>query len=454
MSSIELGRLARRVDTRLALMFVLMFSPVIGAALFLSHAYAAHELMEETGRSLDQQALGMRQERPLAETKLAPAPFSLRDTAPMLGETGFWILDANGRVLVERGPSLRDRPSWDPEPMWNALWVRRGHAIRREADLPNGDRLVLAVLADHFVGEREELVGGFWMSLAFGLLGGFVASLAAARVALGPLRSTTSILQEIDAGGLDARVPERDTADDVDRHAIALNGLLDRLEAGFERIRAFSSDVAHELRTPVNRMLNRAEIAALEAPQDSREQQVLLELREAAEELSRVISSLLVLAQADTKRLAMTFEPISVPSLFEGLRDLYDALAHDHGLQLQIDAGDVAVRGDQTLLTRAIANLIDNAIRFAPGGSTVCLRGSRVGEEGLLEVEDAGPGMEAVDLERIFDRFVRLDQSTPGSGLGLAIAKALVEAQGGRIEAGRSSLGGTRMQVWLPLAHG
>ncbi len=257
----------------------------------------------------------------------------------------------------------------------------------------------------------------------------------------------------MDERHLGARLAVRGSGDDLDRHALALNRVFARLESSFRRVSAFSADVAHELRTPVNRALNLADVALLKHGGDT-EPSEMIAIRESMEDMRRLIERLLLLAKGDVGRLPLRRELVDLADLGNDLAELFRPSCEQVGVALQID-----VRGDATkleidagLVQQAISNLLDNAIRHSPEGGTIRVDVVADAEFVSIGVSDAGPGIPPADRERVFDRFVQLDgsRSERGTGLGLAIARMIARLHGGDVVAGASPLGGARFELRVP----
>jgi|GEM_PF-832766 len=240
----------------------------------------------------------------------------------------------------------------------------------------------------------------------------------------------------------------------------AFNRMLDRVEAAFAREAEFSSDLAHDLRTPINNLLGEAQVA-LSRPRGADEYRAVLESAvEDYERISRLIENMLFLARAEHTESALKLEWVDGSDLVARVGDYFEALAEDHGVALRFAChaageGGCRVWADRTLLARALGNLLNNALRYAPRGSAVRILLS-VGPGGAarIEVANDGPPIPAELHERIFERLFRADPSregsAQGSGLGLAIVKSIMALHGGRV-AVRSAPGvPTVFTLWFP----
>jgi signal transduction histidine kinase len=317
--------------------------------------------------------------------------------------------------------------------------------------LPNGNRLQGCVRLAGFVAERREQLAQLGVSFFVGLFGVLGVSVYATRKALAPLLNATRSVESVDERHLQARIPLRGTGDVVDRHAEALNRVLARLESSFARMSEFSADVAHELRTPVNRILNLTDVALLRGTTGSAEKS-LDAIRDAAEEMRRLIEDMLLLARGDEGRLAPKLEPVDAGTMLDEMAELYRPSCEEGGVALERATGSPAsVLGDRSLLERAVSNLIDNAVRHTPRGGTIRLELDPSPGAVTIAVGDSGAGVPTDARERIFDRFVQLDAARQGgAGLGLPIARMIARTLGGDLAVSSSPLGGARFVLTLP----
>jgi signal transduction histidine kinase len=267
--------------------------------------------------------------------------------------------------------------------------------------------------------------------------------------ALAPVEAIRHEVDAISSADLDRRVPRPPGDDEIARLATTMNDMLERLERGQARQRRFVADASHELRSPVASIRQHAEVA--QAHPDRTTVGALAETV-AAENLrvERLVDDLLLLTRADEHTLQLQQRPVDVDDLvFEEAQRLRD------GTSLRVDSSRVSagrVRGDRAALWRALRNLGDNAVRHA--SSQVAFTLAEQDGAVVLDVDDDGPGIPPADRQRVFERFVRLDDARArdagGSGLGLAIVAEVVGAHRGTISIGNSGLGGARFEVRLP----
>jgi signal transduction histidine kinase len=437
----------RRVDVQMGLAVGAAIALLLVATVTIFFFVATHEAVEAIDREL-----GDDLRRTAAEFERAgDGEQPLRSVSE---GSALRVVDATGATQVAAGP-------W---PTTGRLFPHRTSSLLlsfaspedhlvRELGMPGGRRLEGAVPLAAFVEESREHLGQIAVSLALGLIGAIAITVFATQRALAPLRNATRAVENIDERSLDARLPLRGSADDLDRHAIALNRVLDRLEQSFQRISAFSADVAHELRTPVNRALNLAD-AALLAQAGSVAPEEIIAIRESMDEMRRLIERLLLLSRGDAGRLPLHRERVDLADLGTDLVELFLPTCEQNGVALEIDShgGGATAWVDAGLVQQAVANLLDNAVSHSPGGGAIRVDVAADDDSASIAVSDAGAGVPELDRERIFDRFVQLDgsRSAPGAGLGLAIARMIARLHGGELSAGASPLGGARFELRVP----
>ena len=234
----------------------------------------------------------------------------------------------------------------------------------------------------------------------------------------------------------------------------AFNQMLARLEDSFRRLSEFSSDLAHELRTPIQNLLMQTQVTLSREHEPAEYRATFQSNLEELERLSRIASDMLFLARADNRLVAPKRESVELHKEVERLLGFYEAYASERGVRLT-HSGAATIAGDRLMLQRALSNLLSNAIRFTPAGREIAVGIAQRAGSAEISVTNPGPEIAPAQLSRIFDRLYRADPSrregdSEHAGLGLAIAKSIVEMHGGHIRA-ESSAGVTRFQLTLPL---
>jgi two-component system heavy metal sensor histidine kinase CusS len=277
-----------------------------------------------------------------------------------------------------------------------------------------------------------------------------------ARRGIRPVREVANIARHISSTNLHERIQPEGYPSELASLAATFNQMLDGLEESFERISRFSADIAHDLRTPVNNIRGEAEVALGRARTVDEYREVLGSCLEEAVRLSDLISDLLFLARAESPLANLHRESINVGELLSGICEYYEAPAAERGVSLftAVPREPVMAQLDRTLVQRAVGNLVSNALAHTPPGKSVVLSASVEPAAVRIEVSDAGVGIPAEALPRVFDRFFRVDESrsqaSGGTGLGLAIVQSIMLLHGGNVEIASQVGQGTRVTIRLP----
>jgi two-component system heavy metal sensor histidine kinase CusS len=315
--------------------------------------------------------------------------------------------------------------------------------------------VVVAVNTEHHRIFMQAFQKSLWLAIAASIALTALLGWIAARRGLAPVREMADMTQGISAHRLGDRLPPESVPTELVDLAIAFNDMLARLEGSFRRLSDFSSDLAHELRTPISNLMTETQVAISKARSADQYREVLYSNLEEYERLARMIADMLFLAKADNGLIVPSSEMVDLATEVRALFGFYEAFAEEQGVSLVL-AGAGVVRGDRLMIRRALSNLLSNAIRHTPrDGSVKVLIDRRKSGETQLSVENPGEDIEPEHLPRLFDRFYRVDPSrqkaSEGAGLGLAITKSIVEAHQGTIQA-FSSNGSTRFAITFPAA--
>lgn len=339
-------------------------------------------------------------------------------------------------------------------------WGHEGHvyygfASKVPTNAPELPHAVVAV-ALNFAAHHAFMAAFYeihWLAIAAGILSTGLLGWVAARRGLAPIREMTHVAQSITASRLHDRLPTAALPMELVDLAAAFNGMLSRLEDSFRRLSEFSSDLAHELRTPIGSLMTQTHVALSRTRSAEEYREVLYSNSEEYERLARMIADMLFLAKSDNGLIVPRSESVDLAVEVRELFEFYDALAEDQGVSLAL-AGNGTVDGERLMIRRAISNLLSNAINHTRRGGCVNVRIEHAGDERVrLSVENPGDGIAAEHLPRVFDRFYRVDpsrqRSTDGAGLGLAITKSIVAAHNGTVRA-YSAGGLTRFEILFP----
>jgi signal transduction histidine kinase len=463
---LALGKLFRATAFRLTLFYLLIFI-VFAVSLLGYFALNTRRLItEQITTTINTEISGLSEQYSQGGIRRLVIVVDLRSRRP--GSSLYLVTTATGEGLAGNvgslEPGVLDHPGW-LETNYRRLEAPEGNehrALVQIVQLPGGFRL----LVGRDLEERERLFGiianaGQWslaLVVVLGLVGGFFVS----RRVLIRIDAMTATAQTIMAGDLAGRLPVAGTGDELDRLADHLNAMLERIEALMRGLKEVSDNIAHDLKTPLTRLRNRCE-QALRGHADVAEYRAALETTIAeSDDLIHTFDALLMIARAEAGQARDNMAEFDAAGIARDVGELYEPLAEEKGLELKVEAPTGApVRGNRELVSQALANLVDNAIKYAkPNGSTmngapaeIVVKADSEGDRILLSVADHGPGIPEADRGRVVERFVRLEQSRsePGSGLGLSLASAVARLHGGELKL-EDNQPGLRSTIALPRA--
>ncbi|MGE3309806.1 MAG: sensor histidine kinase [Limisphaerales bacterium] len=276
------------------------------------------------------------------------------------------------------------------------------------------------------------------------------------RKALAPLENLATTVGQLRASNLREPLPRSGTGDEVDRLTEALNTSHAQLEEAFKRIRNFTLNASHELKTPLALLHSEIEAALADPKIGPRQREVFASQLDEIQRLGRIVSDLSLLARADAGQTQLQHEPVLLHELVQDSFADAEILAQPRKIKVQLNPCEsTTLRGDRHRLRQLLLNLTDNAIKHNQNGGRVLMALRQLDQQAELVITNTGPGIAPDRLPRVFDRFYRGDEShngdTEGSGLGLSIVQWIVEAHGGTIQI--TSAGETKVTVLLPLGH-
>jgi signal transduction histidine kinase len=327
--------------------------------------------------------------------------------------------------------------------------IRVIRAIARR--VPNGDALVIGRDVD----ETREISHVVGQALALGLLPAFCLCLLAgawlSKRAQERVEEVNQRVQRIIAGDLRERLPYRDVDDPFSKLAAIVNGMLDEMETMIHALAGVGNDIAHDVRTPLTRARLALERGRTNATTLEQLQAVADKAVANIDQSLTIITALLRLAEIENSRRSAAFGNVPLHEMLREVCDIYEPIAENKNINLRVEVGHrLDVRGDRDLLLEAVANLVDNAIKFTPEGGKVAIELLRGDGETIIRVTDTGSGISEQEREAVLRRFYRSDKirSTPGVGLGLNLVAAIVKLHGFRL-AIHSGQGG-RLEIICP----
>jgi two-component system, OmpR family, heavy metal sensor histidine kinase CusS len=379
------------------------------------------------------------------------------------------VFDRHGRILKQTPGMEKVLPAALFPPPSDAAHLEP-RVVSRE--LPHDQRFLLLSAMAQLGGDRGEEVVQVALDVSpedaflrhyrhdlawavlFGVLFSAVTGALVARRGMKPLAELTQATDRISASQLHERIAGDGWPRELASLAKGFDRMLDRLEDSFQRLSQFSGDLAHELRTPINNLRGEAGVALSQSRTPEEYRRTLESSLEEYARLAGLIDNLLFLARADSPTAGVTRVSCNARETIEAVRDFYEALAEDRGVDLRCD-GQGTVNADPVLFRQAVSNLLSNALNHTPRGGQVLIRASPRGDGGLaVVVSDTGTGIAAEHLPRIFDRLYRADPARSnhlnGAGLGLAIVKSIMALHGGSVEVQSELDKGARFTLIFP----
>ncbi len=446
MRKLSLGR-------RLALLFAACTAAVsLGAGLLFSHASAQHFI------ELDQQLLASRLSLLRSQLVGLQHPADLPTRLPALRNELAHQADLGLRISASDGTAWFDsRPALPPSPSTTGLGTLHADGVDYRslsepltASTAQSPRLTLFLDIthhQHFLQGMQRLI---WLTVGLSALATALLGAWAARRGLRPLRQMGQVAASVSARSLTTRLPEAQMPEELAELANTVNAMLQRLDDAFQRLSAFSADIAHELRTPLSNLLTHTQVTLTRPRSLEDYREALHGNLEELQWMAQMVNDMLFLAKADHGLLEPGQSTLALHEEVDALLEYYAPLAEDGEVQL-LREGEATLRGDRHMLRRALSNLLDNALRHTPPGGQIRVS---VAPGVQVCVANNGTGIDAAAIPRLFDRFYRADPARRAggnehAGLGLAITRSIVQAHGGSIRA-ECEGGWTRFVIELP----
>jgi signal transduction histidine kinase len=448
------GKLIRTTAFRLTLVYLFLFA-LFAASLLGYFAWNTRRLITEqittTVNAEISEINDIYTRRGLRGLLLTMGNRALRPGANL-----YLVTAPNGQALAGNVGSLA--PGVMATQGWSETAYRRlddqdnvdHRALVRVTELSNGFRL----LVGRDLEERRRLFGivakaAQWSILVVVVLG-IGGGIFVARRVLQRIDAMTGTTRRIMAGDLSGRLPVGRSGDELDRLAENLNAMLERIEALMMGLKEVSDNIAHDLKTPLTRLRNRAEEALARSSTEADYRVALERTIEESDGLIRTFNALLMIARAESGQARGNMDDFDAAEVAGGIHELYEPLAEDGGMTLQVKTAPSPVHGNRELISQALANLVENAIKYgkpavqpidaqaATASREIVIGARREGASVLLSVTDHGPGIPEADRKHAVERFVRLEASRtlPGSGLGLSLASAVATLHGGELRLG------------------
>lgn len=447
-----LSAIMKTTAARLSALYLILFSVCAALLVIYMTSLSARMLTAQTRGTINEEVLGLGR-----AYQRGGLPFLVRvveSRARQPGANLYLIADPNGRILsgnVESlAPGVLDQVGWTERPF---AYTRYGEetgaapaqdgahkAVAVVFRLPN--RMIVLVGRD--LGEPERFRSvvrrALMAALAMMVLGALLIWFFVGRRALKRIDRVSEASRRIMGGDLSRRLPVAGTGDEFDRLSENLNAMLDRISALNDGLRQVSDNIAHDLKTPLTRLRNRAEAALAGKPRSADYRRALEQAIAESDQLIRTFNAILMISRLEAGYSAEATADVDLRAIVADVVDLYEPVAEEMGVRLEQQVnGVITVRGNRELIGQALSNVVDNAIKYSAGtGKEPAVRVALGADKGnvRLTVADNGPGIPEADRKRATERFVRLEVSRtqPGSGLGLSLAEAVMKFHGGRLD--------------------
>lgn len=440
--------LFRTTAFRLALIYLLLFAASAFALIAFIYWSTAGFMASQTDETINAEIQGLREQY---GTSGLPGLRQVVIERSSVARGGLYLL---ANADLSRIAGNLDR--WPDSPTGQGGWVDftydrailggsdRRAARARHLELLGGFQL----LVGRDVHERREIEDRiesalFWsavITVGLGLVGGLLMSRNVTR-RLDVINETT---RDIIEGDLQRRVPLSGSKDEFDELATNLNDMLDQIGSLMAGMSEVADNIAHDLRTPLNRLRSRLEVTLMKPASEQEYREALEGAIAESDQLISTFNSLLLIARAETGEARENFEDLDLKALLTDVVELYEPLAEAKRITLKAQAPQPAhINGDHGLISQVFANLIDNAIKYTPEDGSVTVSVKRTGRHAVVEVRDTGAGIPAAERDHVLRRFVRLEASRnePGSGLGLSLVAAVARLHDAEITLGDAKPG-------------
>lgn len=439
----KIRSLLRVTAVRLSIIYTLIFGLLAVGIVFYMTGATVKLLREQYQTSIDEELIGL--DRIYRRTGINGLFRTLDRRSRAPGANLYVVTNAQGQIVAGNVPKLDSRvmreTGWTKRPF---KYSRFGEdeddgdyrAVARVLEVPNGMRILVGRDVSQYEDLRSIVGRSFALALGTMVALGFLTWFFVGRRALKRIDQVSKSSMRIMSGDRRERLPITGTRDEFDRLSVSLNQMLDRINHLDEGVKQMSDNIAHDLKTPITRLRNKAEEAFRLEHKAHEQQEKIADIIEDCDNIVKTFDALLMISRVESGSSVAKMELLNLSSLLSDIHELYEVLAEDEGKQLilQMDLpSSLEIRGNRELLSQAVSNLIDNALKY--GGTKIEL-GATSNRYGIyISLSDNGEGIAAKDKGRVTKRFVRLDASRnkTGNGLGLALVKAITELHNGHL---------------------
>ena len=457
-----LARLVRTTAFKIIAVYLVAFALFAAGVIAYLAQHTQQLVLDQITETVDAEVRGLSEQYNIGGIRRLVAVVEARANQP--GSSLYLVTTATGVTLAgnvtDVSTARLERSGWSEityRRTEEGAAARELRAIVRVFVLPGGFRLLVGRDIEERERIRQLLVPPARWAVIVLVIMGVAGGVFVARRVLRRIDGMTATSDRIMAGDLSGRLPVAGTGDEFDRLATSLNAMLERIEALMVGLKHVSDNIAHDLKTPLTRLRNRAEEALRTAKSDGDYRAAIEGTIEESDGLIRTFDALLLIARAEAGQAREHMTDFDAADVANSVADLYEPLAEESGLALKVEtAGPLSVHGSRELISQVLANLVDNAIKYgkpeaAGVAAEIVVRAGREGGAIRFVVADRGPGVPEADRVRVLDRFVRLEasRSRPGAGLGLSLAAAVAHLHGGEIRL-EDNAPGLRVVLTIP----
>jgi two-component system heavy metal sensor histidine kinase CusS len=456
------------LNARLALLFIFIVTFCLAVVGFILFDALSDQIYAQDDLSIVLSARHLRRLAVEMDDLAAVRVHQARLVSLVLGDSALALKveSADGTTLIDYDPphlplialnATAQNQRIVPEQLQH--WISAGdtpmRGIATFATLRDGSMVKISVARS--MSDRALMLAQYrsliWTTEGLAVLIAIVLSLLLIRRALRPLRQIAASTRGITPERLDARIDVERAPAELHELAQSLNAMLLRLQRGFDRMWQFTTDLAHDLRTPIGNMRGASEVALTRLRSQSEYQALLASNIEECDRVTRMIENVLFLARAESPHFALRRTSFDAAEELHRIGEYFEGLAADEGVDIRV-LGDARVHAERELFRRAVSNLLANALRYTPPGGTVLLMASASPEGTSITVQNPGTGIAPADIGRVFERFYRADASRTNSGtatgLGLAIVKTIMDLHEGSASVRSEVAGLTTFELHFP----
>lgn len=419
---------------RLSIIYTVIFGVLALGIVFYMTGATVNVLREQYQTSIDEEVTGLARIYRRGGVNSLVRTLDRRARAP--GANLYVITNPQGEIIAGNVPKMQNRImskiGWTKRPFRYERFDddsdKEHRAIARVLEVPNGMRILVGRDVSEYEDVREIVRRGFNLALGTMVALGLLTWFFVGRRALKRIDQVSKSSQRIMGGDKSERLPITGTQDEFDRLSENLNHMLDQINELDDGVKQMSDNIAHDLKTPITRLRNKAEEAFSLENKPQEQQEKIADIIDDCDSIVKTFDALLMISRVESGSTVAKLERLKTANILSDVYELYEALVEDENKQLKLEVNlpdNLEIMGNRELLSQAISNLIDNAIKY--GGDVITLNAELQHNDLRIKVVDSGEGIAEEDRDRVIERFIRLDKSRnmSGNGLGLSLVKAI-----------------------------